>query len=276
MGSGDGQFIYPRAICVNSRGEIIVADSSNHRIQIFNKEGRFQTKFGSQGEQSKQFHTPHGIAVDDDDNIYVADSFNHRIQIFNADGTELFKVFGKQGKNDGEFDIPRGIYVDHLNDGNILVTDSGNDRVQVFNKNGQFIRKFGKGGAGKREMQSPYGIVVNARNEIIVSEPYNHRLQVFDYHGNHLRFIANDKGESFHFPYHLSVVRNYSKDDKDNNLFNTIFVANFGKKEIIIVDSVSGQIIHAIKTDNYVCAVFFDSCSQLLYFNAPAHSISVV
>jgi len=33
-GAGDGQFDNPYYVACNSRGEIVVADSSNHRIQV--------------------------------------------------------------------------------------------------------------------------------------------------------------------------------------------------------------------------------------------------
>ena len=35
LGTGDGQFNYPRSIVVNADGNIFVADSNNRRIQVF-------------------------------------------------------------------------------------------------------------------------------------------------------------------------------------------------------------------------------------------------
>ncbi len=36
-GTGDGQFTYPRGVAVDSSGNIYVAESGNHCIQVFKK-----------------------------------------------------------------------------------------------------------------------------------------------------------------------------------------------------------------------------------------------
>ena len=43
----DGQFYYPYGIAIGSEGSVYVADTSNHRIQKFDSNGNFITKWGS-------------------------------------------------------------------------------------------------------------------------------------------------------------------------------------------------------------------------------------
>ena len=38
-----------------SSGEVAIADFANHRIQIFDRQGNFQRKFGSKGAEDGQF-----------------------------------------------------------------------------------------------------------------------------------------------------------------------------------------------------------------------------
>ena len=57
-GAGDGQFNFPSAVACNVRGEIVVAEFSNHRIQIFDRNGKFLFKFGSKGNGNGQFNEP--------------------------------------------------------------------------------------------------------------------------------------------------------------------------------------------------------------------------
>ena len=45
----EGQFTEPSGVAVNAQNDIIVADTNNHRIQIFDKEGRFKFQFGEVG-----------------------------------------------------------------------------------------------------------------------------------------------------------------------------------------------------------------------------------
>ncbi|NIT35227.1 MAG: hypothetical protein GTN49_01810, partial [candidate division Zixibacteria bacterium] len=80
LGSGNGQFSYPRGIAVVSNRNIYVVDSNNHRIQYFTLSGSFLGKWGSLGTGNGQFSYPRGIAVVSNGNIYVVDSNNHRIQ----------------------------------------------------------------------------------------------------------------------------------------------------------------------------------------------------
>lgn len=86
FGTDDEQFYWPQGIAVN--GDIIyVTDTSDayygsHRIRVFNLNGRFITKFGSQGYGDGQFVLPSDLTVYQD-KIYVVDSYQSRIEIFN-------------------------------------------------------------------------------------------------------------------------------------------------------------------------------------------------
>ena len=46
-GSGDGQFNGPRAVAMDGSGNVYVADQGNNRIQKFDGNGTFLTKWGS-------------------------------------------------------------------------------------------------------------------------------------------------------------------------------------------------------------------------------------
>ena len=50
-----------------------MADRDNHRIQIFNSEGQFVRKFGSNGNGNGQMQRPIGFGLLSNGNIVVAD-----------------------------------------------------------------------------------------------------------------------------------------------------------------------------------------------------------
>ena len=59
-----------------------LSDMGNFRIQKFDSNGNFITKWGTEGEGEGEFKIPEGIAIDSSDNVYVADTHNSRIQKF--------------------------------------------------------------------------------------------------------------------------------------------------------------------------------------------------
>jgi DNA-binding beta-propeller fold protein YncE len=98
-GSGDGQLnltthdVHPDpvgAIAFAPDGTFYVADAGNYRIQKFDKNGKFLTKWGSFGDGDGQFGQPKGIATDGK-LVYVADDPRVDMQVFDAEGKFLRK-----------------------------------------------------------------------------------------------------------------------------------------------------------------------------------------
>ncbi|MBA3977731.1 MAG: hypothetical protein H0X50_06020 [Nitrosopumilus sp.] len=54
-GSDDGKFYEPNGIAIDSSDNVNVADSGNDRIQKFDNEGNFITKWGSKGTENVLF-----------------------------------------------------------------------------------------------------------------------------------------------------------------------------------------------------------------------------
>jgi DNA-binding beta-propeller fold protein YncE len=89
-GSGDGEFRYLSVITVlGSSGEVAVADRNNHRVQIFDSEGKYKRQFGTKGKEADgQLQHPSGLASDAHGNLLVVDSTN-RLQVFDPEGKHL-------------------------------------------------------------------------------------------------------------------------------------------------------------------------------------------
>ena len=102
-GRGDGQFVWPRSIDLDSAGNVFASDDFLHRISVFDKEGAFLSSWGTAGSGEGELNGPSGIAFDADDNLFVVDSANNRIQKFTKDGKFLMQV-GGSGTNAGSND----------------------------------------------------------------------------------------------------------------------------------------------------------------------------
>ena len=73
-GQSPGQFIWPSACTLDSRGRVYVSDEATHRISVFDREGALLSTWGEHGSAEGQLDTPSGLAFDADDNLYVADT----------------------------------------------------------------------------------------------------------------------------------------------------------------------------------------------------------
>lgn len=69
-------------MAVDQENRIIVADSRNHRVQVFEPNGNFLCKFSTQGSGFGQMDRPSGVCVAPDGVIVVVDFGNNRILKF--------------------------------------------------------------------------------------------------------------------------------------------------------------------------------------------------
>lgn len=178
-GEGDGELCRPWGVCCDKTGNIIVADRSNNRIQVFHPDGRFSHKFGEQGTAPGEFDRPAGIATDPMGRIIVADKDNHRVQIFTIDG-KFALTFGEKGCRNGQFNYPWDVAVNGR--GQIVVSDTRNHRIQLFSSDGQFLNKYGFEGTAAmwKHFDSPRGVCFNPEGDILVTDFNNHRLVIID------------------------------------------------------------------------------------------------
>jgi tripartite motif-containing protein 71 len=89
FGSGDGEFGCPQGITVlGSLGEVAVAGRYNHRVQIFDSEGKHKRQFGTEGSEDGQLYHPTSLASDAHGNLLVTDQTN-RLQVFDPEGEHL-------------------------------------------------------------------------------------------------------------------------------------------------------------------------------------------
>lgn len=195
-GESDGELCRPWGVCCDRDGNIIVADRSNNRIQVFDCYGNFCLKFGSAGSRNGQFDRPAGVTCDNDGRIIVADKDNHRIQAFNADGTFILK-FGEKGCKNGQFSYPWDVACS--SEGNILVSDTRNHRVQLFNREGRFLGKFGFEGIHWKEFDSPRGVAFNHEGHMIVTDFNNHRILVIKADFQHAWFLGMEGSKNAEF-----------------------------------------------------------------------------
>jgi DNA-binding beta-propeller fold protein YncE len=219
-GLGDGQFLDPIGVAVDSSENVFVADFGNHRIQKFLLQSPcptgttqivagvcFVTKWGTEGLGDGQFDLPTSVALDSSGNLFVGDFRNDRIQMFKfanpcppgttqiVAGVCFVTKWGTEGSGNGQFDGPRGVAIDSL--GNIFVADSQNDRIQEFVllrppcppgmtqivAGVCFVTQWGFQGSGIGQFREPSGVAIDdssGRKHLYVADLGNDRIQMFE------------------------------------------------------------------------------------------------
>lgn len=170
---GDGKFWGIWGIATDGTS-IYTTDVLNHRIQKFDIDGNFITKWGKEGIGNGEFTRPSGIAVDAQ-YVYIVDH-NNRIQIFDKEG-QFVSTIGSSGSDPGQLNKPEDVDIDAS--GRIYVADSGNNRIQVFYPNNLGGLVWGLKGTGIGQFDYPQGISVPAPGHVYVADSHNNRVQYF-------------------------------------------------------------------------------------------------
>lgn len=213
FGVMEGQFTEPSGVAVNAQNDIIVADTNNHRIQIFDKEGRFKFQFGECGKRDGQLLYPNRVAVvrTSGDIIVTERSPTHQIQIYNQYG-QFVRKFGAN-----ILQHPRGVTVD--NKGRIVVVECKVMRVIIFDQTGSVLQKFGC----SKHLEFPNGVVVNDKQEIFISDNRAHCVKVFSYEGVYLRQIGGEGITNYPIGVGINGNGEILIADNHNNFNLTIF-----------------------------------------------------
>ena len=203
--NGNGGLYYLRGICA-LHNKIIISNWEHYKIVVFKQDGSLLHTFGCKGNEIGQFDEPCGLCVIDGD-LWVADCGNKRIQIFNLTSWEHIIC------------IPLGEYhplaICSTLSGLILVSTSSGTILKL-DHSGNIVGAFGSTGKQNGQFNCASSICCNNRNEIIVSDYGNHRIQIFSEDGEFLHTFGSYGMNSNQ----LSWPRGICTDWQDN-----IFVA---------------------------------------------------
>jgi phage tail-like protein len=143
-GEGAGQFHEPRGLLVpRARHALFVADSGNHRVQVFDpSSGQLLAIWGqpgtgpSPGTEPGRFSSPWTVAGDAAGNVYVLDYGNRRVQQFDGAGN-VQPRFWENVEQSGLLREPGDLAVREEGDSVLLfVVDRELRRIFVFDARG--------------------------------------------------------------------------------------------------------------------------------------------
>lgn len=164
---GDGELSYPHDAEFDAAGRLLVADTGNDRIAIYEVKGAQARLAG----ELKGLAGPEGVAVTPDGRVLVTNTRNATLSVF-RDGA-LLKTTAGPGTRDGELRNPHD--VEAASDGGVYVVDSANNRVQVFDAALNHRASFG----AALGLSGPKYLAIDG-DRIWLADEYNHRILLLD------------------------------------------------------------------------------------------------
>lgn len=187
-GTAPGRLAYPRAIATDAAGNVVVTNTGNDRVDVFDRGGGLLRSMGTSGRAGGQFGTPMGAAADASGMRAVTDSVNGRIQLLNPVGGFL-AAWGSPAPGPTILPKPVAVAFDEL--GNAFVLDQRRARILAFDRaTGLPVGTIGSQGSGPGRLQDPAALALDAAGVLYVADAGNSRIARFTVDGAYLGAIT--------------------------------------------------------------------------------------
>ena len=169
-GSGVGQFNIPLGLTVSTNGDVFVADSNNHRIQILDDTLHFKSLITHQ-----TMKCPRDIKLTPDE-VFVLCCGSPCIRVFSHAGEEIRSLI-TQGIG---MQVGLACFFCLDRKQNLLISDCLNHLIRIFSKEGTHLHSIGTTGHEVGMFKFPFGIVLTKNLKlVIVSHNDNCSLQIY-------------------------------------------------------------------------------------------------
>jgi sugar lactone lactonase YvrE len=203
--SGDGgparlaRLSFPSGVAVDSKGDVFIADTGNHRVRRVGPDGKITTiagvgHFGFCGDGGlavqASLNGPMGVAVDSKGDVFIADAGNHRVRcvrtsglITTVAGIGCLGLVGDEGPaTQAALGLPMGVAVDAQ--GVLYISDRFNQRIRRVGPDGVITTlagggvSSGDGGpATQAGLRGPCGVAVDPAGNVYIADQHNERVR---------------------------------------------------------------------------------------------------
>lgn len=179
----------PHGVGTDSSGNVFVSDTGNHRVLMFDNDGKYIKEIGSKKKKDERFYSPYGAYVDSKtQDVYICDWSAKGVVITDKKGKRkaifpdnpLDKVYGKRGFTPYQMAVYKNeFYV------------TSNDGVYIFDKKGKLKRNWSDSFDKKGDFNFPNGIAVDQKTgDVFVADVLNRRVVALNNKGKILWTIG--------------------------------------------------------------------------------------
>ncbi|VDD82722.1 unnamed protein product [Mesocestoides corti] len=229
-GRGLSEFSFPQGAMFTRDSKMVVVDSNNANVQVFNCRGALLLRFGQFGSEAGQMIRPSSAAETINSNYLISDYDLHCIHVFQPSGKYMSR-FGQRNLAG-----PNDVAVDSK--GKIFVVDLKACTVCYFKPTGRFLGQFGARGAADNQFLTPTGIAIDSTDRIYVVDSSVHAVKVFENDGEFLfKFGVNGcEAGCLHLPTRLAFDAN-----------DLLFISDTGNNRVQVFDK-EGQYLWMLTT----------------------------
>jgi hypothetical protein len=265
-GKGVDQFLFPKGIAADGKGNVYVADSGNDRVvRLFNPQSKLEWRGAFTGASTGQrgLLGPSRVGIDEEANVYVTDPGNRRIVVFDSAGRELRIIPGPKSG----WKFVNGPTALAVADGRARWSYYGNEKfIFCADKDGARVWKIGFDGKlnGLLNVPAGYAAVYGAMDyfhNYWVTDTKKHCVLKFDHNLRLLDIFGSygDKDNQFIEPRGITIYKRYGQTFiAEKNGAQYFWVGTSLKKASLFKKS-DGVYSLIIKTTEYSLATLFSS-----------------
>lgn len=190
----------PRGLDVSkSSGDIIIADTGNNQVRIFDKNGVLIKSIG----QLAAIRSPYDVAFGKDEDMYVTEMGSSKVKRLDVTGSLLPpivpEIVGSQLALLGR------ICVDYKD--TVYVADRDNPRILIMSEADNQIRQIAQTPREGEPEWKVQDIAVDAARNVYILSSQGQVVHVFNHNGTHVRSFGNHgaKDEEFSYPTAVAI-----------------------------------------------------------------------
>ncbi len=174
-GFEDADTFVPHRLRIDKTGNLYVAAPFYPGILVLDNNGRLLEILTHEEDGKKVIMR--NLNFDAKGMLYLVSEKRSHIYVFDENRKFLFK-FGEKGGSFGKLSRPWAVDIDDIN-GRIYVMDRMRHTILIYDTEGNFQFEFGGKGWGEGWFRLPTDLSVDSSGRVLISELFNHRVQVF-------------------------------------------------------------------------------------------------